>query len=516
MKEIVMGIDAGTEGVRVGLFDLQGNEIAFASSEYKTYHPKPGWAEQDVNEWWAAVVRSSRNALKMSGINKTQIIGISFDATSCSVLACKNDGIPVRDPIIWMDIRASKEAGFIASTKHKQLKMSGHTVSPEWLPCKALWLKNNERESYESADKIVEYADWYAYKLTGEWSLNICNTTTRWYYNSHEGGWPYDFYDKIGLGDIFEKFPKKICQLGDNIGGLERKAAEELGLEVGTPVAQGGVDAFVGLIGLGVVKTGRLGLVTGSSHLLMGLTNEEFNGKGIFGGFPDAIIKGLNMVEGGQISTGSIIKWFVRNFCKDLEIESSKTGKSVYELLTPGASKIPPGSEGLLVLDYWQGNRTPYVDPDVRGLIYGLSLQHTREHIFRALMEGIAFGTDTVIKSFQKNGFEAKELFVAGGAANSKLFLQIHADVSNLPIYVPKVTQAPSLGSAILASVGANAYGSITEAVDQMVHYKEPIVPNRENHERYAELAEMHEQAYPLFNQWMKGVTKINEGKCLV
>lgn len=508
MTEVVMGIDAGTEGVRVGLFDLKGNELTFASTEYKTYHPNPGWAEQDPNEWWSAFVQTTKKALYQSGIKKEQIIGISYDATACSVIACKNNGEAVRRPLIWMDIRASKEAEQIKMTNHPILKMSGYnTVSPEWMPCKALWIKNNEPENYKLADKIVEYADWFTFKLTGRWTINTCNITTRWYYNKEEGGWPEEFYEKIGLGDIFDKFPEDILDLGDYVGGLTEKAANELGLLPGTPIGQGGVDAFIGLLGLGVDRAGKLGLITGSSHLLMGLTDKSFNGEGIFGAFPDAVIKNLKMVEGGQISTGSIIKWFINNFCQDLIEKSKRENVSVYNYLTPLAEQVPIGSEGLLVVDYWQGNRTPYVDPNVRGMIYGFSLQHRREHVFRAIMEGIAFGTELVLDTFNKHGFTATELYVAGGAANSDLFLQIHADVSNIPIFIPKVSQAPTLGSAILASVAAGIYKDSFEAIQHMVSYKKVIEPIYENHKKYQEIFEKYRDVYPNFKDWMHATT---------
>jgi FGGY-family pentulose kinase len=510
MNQVVMGIDAGTEGVRVGLFDLKGKDIAFASTEYKTYHPYPGWAEQDPTEWWGALITSAKKAMSISGVRKEQIIGISYDATACSVIACKNDGTAVRRPLIWMDIRASMEAEVIKNTKDPILKMSGFdTVSPEWMPCKALWIKNNEPENYDAADKIVEYADWYTYKLTGRWTVNKCNITTRWYFNQDEGGWPYNFYKQIGLEDIFKKFPKETFDLGEHVGGLTKSAADQLGLLPGTPIGQGGVDAFIGLIGLGVDKAGKLGLITGSSHLLMGLTDRSFNGKGIFGAFPDAVIKGLKMVEGGQISTGSIIKWFVNNFCKDLVEKAKQENANVFDYLTPLAERVSVGSEGLLVVDYWQGNRTPYVDPTIRGLMYGFSLQHRREHVFRAIMEGIAYGTELVLQTFKQNGFEATELYVAGGAANSDLYLQIHADVSNLPIYVPEVAQAPSLGSAILASVAAGVYDDTSEAIKNMVTYKKKVEPDYENHLKYKMIFEKYREVYPQFNEWMRSTTAL-------
>lgn len=511
MKELVMGIDAGTESVRVGLFDLQGNEIAFGATEYKTYHPQPGWAEQDPHEWWSALVSSTHKAMQQANASKEQIIGISLDATACSVVMCKEDGTPLNRALIWMDVRATEEAAFIASTNDDALKYNGYgNVSAEWMPCKALWLKKHDAENYHKADKILEFADWYMFKLTGRWMANICNTTTRWYYNREEGGWPRGFYEKIGLGDLLDKFPQEVNDLGVHVGGLCKQAAEELGLREGTPVGQGGVDAFVGLIGLGVVKPGRLGLITGSSHLLLGLTETSIHAKGVFGSFPDAIVPGLKMVEGGQVSTGSIIKWFRSNFCRDLEEVAKAKGVSVYDLLTEKASQLPPGSDGLLVLDYWQGNRTPFVDPNVRGMIYGLSLKHGREHIFRAIMEGIAYGTEHIIQTFKQNGFEASELYLAGGASNNPLYMQIHADVSNTVINVPEVAQAPSLGSAILASVAAGAYKSIPEAAENMVRYKTRIEPNPENHEKYKALSQQYQLAHPQFGDWMRKTTSLS------
>ncbi len=509
-RSLLMGIDAGTESVRVGLYDLQGREVAFGVTGYRTYHPKPGWAEQHPQEWWSSLAQSIRMALSQAEATKDEIIGIGLDATACSVVLCKNDGTPIRPSLIWMDVRASEEAHFIAACKESALKYNGYgNVSAEWMPCKALWLKRHDSENYEQSEKVLEFVDWLTYKLTGRWTGNINNTTVRWYYNRDEGGWPRSFYEKIGLGDVIEKFPQDICDLGDLVGGLTRQAAEELGLKEGTPVGQGGIDAVVGMIGLGVVKPGRLALITGSSHLVLGLTDVTIHTKGVFGTFPHAVLPNINLIEGGQISTGSILKWFKTHFCKDLEAVAESQGMNVYQLLTPEAEKLPPGSDGLLVLDYWQGNRTPHVDPDVRGLIYGLTLKHGREHIFRAIMEGIAYGTDHVLQTFKENGFSADEIYVAGGATNNNLFLQIHADVSNVAVNIPEVAQGPSLGSAILASVAAGVYGSIPEAAEHMVRFKQRIEPNAENHEKYQLIAAQYRKAYAQFGDWMRDTSKL-------
>lgn len=516
-KELVIGIDAGTESVRVVIYDLYGNQVGLGVTGYQTYHPHPGWAEQDPGEWWSALVSSIRKAMKQSGVTKEQIIGLSLDTTCATIIPCKSDGTPLRRALLWMDVRSHEEAQFISSTRHDALKYNGYgKVSPEWMVCKALWLKRNEPHIYKSANKLMDFSDWYTYRLTGRYTGSISTTTYRWHYNQNEGGVPQDFYESVGLGDIFEKLPQDICKLGEHIGGLTKEVAEELGLRTGTPVAQGGVDALNGIIGLGVAQPGKLALITGSSHNIYTLTNKPVHAKEILGSFPDAVVPGLNLVEAGQSSSGSTIKWLRTNFCKDLEIIANNKNVSVYDLLTQEAINIPPGSEGLIVLDYWQGNRSPHVDPNVRGLISGLSLKHGRAHIYRAIMEAISYGTDCNIRNFRSNGIDVDEVYAAGGATNSELFLQIHADVSNISINVPEDNQVACLGSAILASVAGGAYKDIEEAAANMVRFKQKqIEPNRENHERYQLYAEQYRKAYPQFHNWMWENTKINQNQSI-
>jgi FGGY-family pentulose kinase len=514
-KELVIGIDGGTEGVRVGIYDLFGKQVGMGVTGYKTYHPNPGWAEQDPLEWWSALVNSVKQAMKQAGVTKEQIIGLSLDTTCPTIVLCKNDGTPLRNALMWMDLRAHEEANLISSFGGDALKYNGYgKVSPEWMPCKVLWLKRNEPSLYEKSEKILDFSDWYTFKLIGRHTGSISTKTYRWYYNHEEGGVPTRFYESIGLGDIFEKLPSDIYNLGEHVGGLTRAAADELGLCEGTPVARGGVDALNGMIGLGVIQSGKLALITGSSHNIYGLTDKAVHAKEIMGSFPDAVVPGLRLVEAGQSSSGSTIKWFRTNFCRDLEVIANDKNGSVYDLLNHEATKIEPGSEGLIVLDYWQGNRSPHVDPNARGLISGLSLKHGREHIYRAIIEGIAYGTDYNIRNFKNNGIATSEVYAAGGATNSKLFLQIHSDVSNIAINIPEDNQVACLGSAILASVAAGAYLSIEEAVSNMVRFKkERILPNQENHEKYQLYAEQYRKAYPQFHKWMWENTKISQGE---
>ena len=504
-NKYVIGYDGGTGGVRAGIYDLSGNELAFASIEYTTYHPHSGWAEQVPADWWDCFAAATREAMKKAGVVKEDIVAMSYDVTCCSVLLCMKDGTPLRNSLIWMDVRSAKEAELIASTGNPALKFNGFgNVSAEWMPCKALWLKKNEPESYNKAEVVCEYSDWIGYKLTGKWAVNLSNISCRWYYDNRNGGFPADLYEQIGLGDVLAKFPQQINYLGDSMGTLTPEAAAHLGLSESTIVGQGGVDAWVANIGLGVVAKGKVALITGSSHLISCLTDTfEYVKAGFFGPYPDTVVRGLGLVEGGQTSSGSILAWYKRTLCKDLEGKE----ESAYDILNRAAEQLPPGADGLLILDWWQGNRTPYTDPNVRGMIYGLSLGHTQAHIYRAIMEAVAFGTENVFDSFRKAGYTVDEVYMGGGTTNSDLFMQIHADVSNVVINVPKNPQSATLGSAILAAVSAGLYPTLDEAVAHMVQFKKRIVPNPENHEKYKKIFTQYQKAYEQCGAWMKETT---------
>jgi len=498
MPEYILGIDAGTESIRAAIFDTAGKCIGFGVSENKIIHKFPGWAEQDPNEWEKSLVAAIKKAIDNSSIDPKYIQGVSVDGTSCTVVFLDEGGKPLRPAIMWMDVRAYKEAREISKTGHPALEYSGFSnVSPEWFPCKVLWIKRNEPEIYRKAKTIFEHTDWLIYKLTGDLTVNINTITIRWFYNSNRGGFPEDFYELIGIGDVFEKIPKRILRLGEVVGGLSKEMAELTGLREGIPVAEGGADAYIAVIGVNALKPGKMALITGSSHLHIGLTDKEVHAPGIFGSYPNALLPGYHVIEGGQISTGSVVKWFRNNFVStEVEKEAKNAGKSVYRVLDEKASEIPIGSEGLIVLEHWQGNRTPWVDPTSRGVIRGLTLKHTIYHIFRAILEGVAYGTAVILDNFEKNEITIREIVACGGAAQSDFWLQIHADVTGKPIILPEEPQAASLGSAILAAVGAGIYDSINEAANKMVKVKKVIEPDPSRHELYEFLIAQYVKTY--------------------
>jgi ribulose kinase len=252
-------------------------------------------------------------------------------------------------------------------------------------------------------------------------------------------------------------------------------------------VVQGGADALIGMIGLAVARPGQLALITGSSHLQFAVGETASHVPGLWGTYQDAVYPGRTILEGGQTSTGSIVAWLRRLTGEALDLDT----------LNIEAARLEPGADGLLVLDHFQGNRTPYTDPLSRGAITGLSLHHTAAHLFRAMLEGIGFGTRAILDRMAQAGCGAAEITAGGGATRSALWLQIHADTSGLPVVVPEVAEAPSLGAAVLAAHGAGHYDTIDAGIAAMVRPGRRIEPNPERVAQYAEIYRRYEKLYP-------------------
>jgi FGGY-family pentulose kinase len=505
----LLGIDMGTESCRVGVFDTSGKPLAFEATTYPLSHPRSGWAEQDPGDWWSAMVASVRGAVDKAGVSPDAIAGISFDATTCTVVALDDQGRHLRPAIMWMDVRASDQAKRVAESDHPVRSYNGGgPVSAEWYPCKTLWLKEREPDTYNAARRIVDCTDWIGYKLTDRWTANINSNSARAYYKRDIGGWPEDFYEEIGLGDVMGKLPDEVLDLGAPIGGLTRAVAEELGLKPDTPVAQGPGDAWAAQIGLNVVQPGKMALITGSSHVLIGQSAEPTSGKGFFGAYPDAVVPGQYTVEGGQVSTGSVLKWFKDNFQRDIVQEAEASGENPYDVLNDKAAEIAPGSEGLVVLDYWQGNRTPYTDPLARGMIWGFSLRHSPAHVYRAIQEGVCYGTAHILRVMADAGFQVEQFVAAGGATNSRLWTQMHADVTGVPVTLTEVGDAPVLGAAILAAAGADLYGSVEEAAGEMVRETDTLEPDAQRNEAYQFYVDAYMNTYPQMRDLVHAMTE--------
>jgi len=428
-------------------------------------------------------------------VSAEEIAGISVDATSATVLAVEADGRPLRPAIMWMDVRASEQAERIAGTGDPALKYSGFgAVSAEWGMPKVLWIKENEPETYRNAAYLVECGDWLIQRLTGGWHASINMISSKYFYDRDVGGWPEALYQAAGGEDVLGKFPKSVLDLGAPVGGLRKDVAEQLGLRPDTPVAEGSIDAYAGALGLGVVEPGTLALITGSSHVMIGQSASPVHGQGLWGAYTDAMIPGQYTIEAGQVSTGSVVAWFKNHFAGEIVAEAERRGVDPYVILTERANEVPIGSDGLIVLDYFQGNRSPHTDPYARGVISGLALSHGPGHVFRAILEGICYGTEDIFRTMRAREFEPR---LVGGPTKSELWMQMHADVSNVPISFTKVSEGPVLGAAMQAAVGAGIYPDLQAAAKAMVHTARTIEPDKDRHEEYSFWVDRYIELYP-------------------
>jgi ribulose kinase len=394
-----------------------------------------------------------------------------------------------------MDVRAGDEADAVLATGADALELNcagAGPVSAEWMIPKALWLKRHERAHYERAARVFEYQDYLVRKLTGRDAASLTNVAARWHYRARAGGWPRALLAALDLDDLVGKWPAEVLPPGAIVGPLTPAAADHLGLAASTLVVQGGIDAFIGMIGLGVARPGQLALVTGSSHLQLAVADRAISIPGLWGSYADAVYAGRHVIEGGQSATGSMIAWLLRLVGRDADLAA----------LNREASAIDPGSDGLVVLDHFQGNRTPFTDPHSRGAVVGLSLSHGRAHLFRAMIEGIAFGTRAVLDRMATAGLAIDEMVIGGGASRSPLWVQIHADTAARPVKVAAFADAPVLGSAILAATGAGAFADVDAAIATMVRVERVVEPDPRASARYAELYGDYERLYPALKGW--------------
>ncbi len=486
----VIGIDGGTESLRATVFDGAGRSVASAKAAYDTRFAAGARAEQDPDAWWSALGMAVRQAGAAAGIGARDVDALCTATTCCTVVALDAEARPLRPAILWMDVRAGAEADAVLATGDPALAVNGAghgPVSAEWMIPKALWLARHEPEVFGAAHTVCEYQDFLTWRLTGRRAASLNNASIRWHYRADAGGWPDSLLDRLDLSELRAKWPAEVLAPGAVVGPLTPRAAEHLGLAGTVLVVQGGADALIGMVGLAVAKPGQLALITGSSHLQFAVGTSAAHVPGLWGTYQDAVYPGRTILEGGQTSTGSIIAWLRRLTGDALDLDA----------LNADAARLEPGADGLLVLDHFQGNRTPYTDPLSRGAITGLSLHHTAAHLFRAMLEGIGFGTRAIIDRMAEAGCGAAEITAGGGAARSPLWLQIHADTAGLPVVVPEVAEAPSLGAAVLAAYGAGHFGSIDDGIAAMVRPGRRVEPDPARAARYDDIYRRYAQLYP-------------------
>lgn len=496
-KNYFIGVDVGTQGVRCGIIDQYGEILAVNETKYQIFFPQPGYATQKPADWLESFDASLKDCL--AGVDR-QVVegikGISVCATSSTVIPVHEDGRALDDAILWMDNRAKAEAEEINASRHAALKYCGGEVSVEWLIPKVLWMKRNNPEIYTDSYRLVEQLDFFNHYLTGKWVASICQATCKGNYLYDREVVTQDYYQTIGLEDYNEKINTQVLKLGERIGAILPGIANKFGLPANTPVYQGGIDAHISMLGLGVCRPGDAGMIMGTSFVYLALSKTPVYSKGIWGPYSDAVIPGLYCLEGGQVSAGSITKWFLNEF--------GIKGEEPYLLMADEAKHVPIGSKGVITLDFFQGNRTPYKNPNAKGVFYGLTLNHNRADIYRSIMEGIAFGSRNIIDTISLNNVQINSIMVCGGVTKNPLWLQIISDVTGKPITLTRNSaNSGILGCAIVDAVGCGQYKNFEEAVDAMVQCTDTVYPDAKAHGAYNQFYNKYLKLYDNLKELM-------------
>eukprot|EP00605_Chrysophyceae_sp_TOSAG23-4_P000723 GSChrysophyteH1.ASY1.ANO1.807.1 assembled CDS len=454
-----VGADFGTESVRIGIFSADGSIISESSASYFThYGPEAGFCEQEPSSWWESF----------------EIVSLCVDTTACSVVICDEEMVPLRNCLLWSDSRSYRETQKILEVglgdPYLEVNSGGKgPISAEWMIPKALWLKNHEPQHYNRpGSRICEFQDWINFRLTRRYISSSCNTASRWHFC---GGPPKSLLEKLDMSELLDKWPSEMVNTGEIIGKLTQDASKHCGLPNHVDVVQGGNDAYMGLLGTGCVQPGRLCLITGSSHLHLAISADNTCGESFWGAYKNAPLVGLNFAEGGQSSTGSVLRW-AKNLFSDNDENSSVTFAS----LDSEAESRPIGANGVRALETFQGARTPKTRPEAKGAILGLTLGSTRADIWRALLEAICLGTRACIDGMVTAGLidETSDLYISGGATKSPFFLQMHADVTRRACVVGAAQNSVLLGSAILAAAASGNFGLVEEAMTRVIKRIEP------------------------------------------
>lgn len=508
--DLVLGIDAGTAGLRAGLFDLHGHPLGFHDEPYETLYPRPGWAEQRPDAWWNALVGAVRGCLHLSGQDAERVVGLSIDAP-CNILLVDGDGTPLGNSLIWMDLRGADAARRLTATHDPVLRYCGEDVPAEWPLPKALWLKENDPALWDRAAHLVEQISWLTWRLTGEWVIPLNTAAAKWHYRTREdagvpAGWPMSLLRSVGLEELPDKIPGSPLAMGVRAGGLRAATAAQLGLHAGISVSMSGIDAHAGMVGMDVLAPGTLALITGTSTCQLAQSTHAVFDNGLWGPFESAVIDRDWTLEAGQSSTGGTVRWML-----DLLGGTLPSGESRYEVADAAAAAVPRGADGLTVLDFWQGSRTPIKDPAARGTIWGLTPAHGSSHLLRSVYEATAYGNRHILERLHTLGVPSERIVACGGGTRSSLWLQIIADVAGLPIHLPEVADATSLGTAMCAAVGAGAFTDLPAAGAAMVRLASSIEPDLTASlvydQGYGRYRETYTALAPLFHATPQDVT---------
>lgn len=482
MEELLLGIDIGTSSCKAAAFRRDGSVAAQANRGYAVSHPRPGWAEQNPDDWWSAVCAAIRELFE-KGVDAGGIRGIGVDGQSWSAVAVDRSGRVLCNTPIWMDTRAQAICEDLKNhfSEERLFRVSGNPVQPMYTMPKVLWYRQNRPEVYRSTYKILQSNGFIVNRLTGIVTQDPSQGYGWNCYDITRGAWDAGLCREMGVDPAL--LPEIVpCHAA--VGGVTAPAAEQTGLREGTPVVAGGLDAACGTLGVGVIHSGETQEQGGQAGGMSICTDTCGMDPRLI--LSAHVVPGRWLLQGGTVGGGGAVNWFEREFCAAERSWAKEKGSSSLAEMDAAAGEVPAGSEGLVFLPYLSGERSPVWDPDAKGVFYGIDFSKTRAHFARAVMEGVAYSVRHNLEVAEQAGAHAETLRAMGGAANSRLWMQIKADVTGKRIEVPSADTATALGAAVLAGVGAGVYADFEEAVGSTVTVRREFTPDPANAEAYS------------------------------
>lgn len=494
MGDLLLGIDIGTYSSKGVLCRLDGTILAHAKTEHIISIPKAGYAEQDAEKvWWSDFCQVVRR-LTQKIPHGEKIVGVGVSAIGACLLPVDSSGNPLRPGILYgIDTRSGDQIEALENRfGHGSLvEFCGSRLTSQSIGPKILWLKENEPEIYRNAAKFLTASSYIINKLTGEFVIDA-HTASEFHplFNIKTCSWDDKFSDPI---TPLDKLPR-IGWADDAAGSVTHWASEECGIPAGTPVNYGTIDALSEAVSVGVVGVGDLMIMYGSTTCLVFYIENPVPTEELW--LEAGFSKGQYEYTAGMSTSGSATTWFRERFGKDLlEMELSK-GVNAYAALANEAVVSPCGSNGLLVLPYLSGERTPIFDQKARGVLAGFSLHHTRGDLYRALLEGIAFATRMNLEAMQKTGVRMTHGIAVGGGTSNQLWLQIVSDVTGVPQLLPEETIGASYGDAFLAGLAVGAIKDKCVIKEQWVKIKSKIEPTGTTQPTYEKLYQLFLELY--------------------
>ncbi len=492
-KTYYLGIDIGTYESKGVLIDQQYNLVASHAEKHGMENPQPNYFEHDAEQvWWHDFCQISRSLIEKSGIQPQEIACIGTSTLGADCLPVDENCRPLRKAILYgIDSRADREIAFMNDYygADRINELFGRPLCSSDVAPKILWIKNNEPEIYSKTYKFLTATSYITAKLTGEYVIDkfLINTFTPAYKPD---------------GSIDEELCTLYCrpdQLAtcrgtmDVVGKVTAKAAAESGLCEGTPVITGTDDAGAEAISTGVFQPGDMMVMLGSSCYMIYCSDRLVVDQRLW--HDSFIIPGTFSVSAGTNNAGTLTRWFRDHIFFDALEQQEKTGRNAYESILDGLENIPPGSDGLITLPYFAGERTPINDPLARGVIFGLALHHTRSHLYKSALEGVGYSIAQHLDILKEYNLPLNKVMAVGGGTKNRLWLQIIADISNQAIQTARVTIGAAYGDALLAAVAIGGCSGFAE-LGEKIKPAEVFQPDAQRHEIYQPYRKIFDQLY--------------------